>query len=92
MWRFPNYCKPVGCTRSPPLPFIPGAEVAGVVVSAPESSGLVAGDRVCALPLLGGFAEQVVAQTDLTFAARLGVVRGRRVVPVQLRHVLLRAH
>lgn len=51
----------------PPLPFIPGAEVAGVVVSAPEGSGLVAGDRVCALPLLGGFAEQVVAQTDLTF-------------------------
>ncbi|MFT4299637.1 MAG: NADPH:quinone oxidoreductase family protein [Aeromicrobium sp.] len=51
----------------PPLPFVPGAEVAGVVVSAPEGSGFAAGDRVAALPLLGGFAEQVVADPTLTF-------------------------
>lgn len=35
---------------SPPLPFIPGSEVAGVVRSAPEGSGFAAGDRVCAFP------------------------------------------
>ncbi|MFZ2241858.1 MAG: NADPH:quinone oxidoreductase family protein [Gordonia amarae] len=65
---FPELLQTRGLYQvKPPLPFIPGAEVAGVVVSAPEGSGLVAGDRVCALPLLGGFAEQVVAQTDLTF-------------------------
>ena len=52
----------------PELPFTPGAEVAGVVVSAPEGSGLAAGDRVAALCLLGGFAEQVATAPELTFA------------------------
>lgn len=51
----------------PDLPFIPGAEVAGVVVEAPADSGLAPGDRVASLCLLGGFAEQVQAQADLTF-------------------------
>lgn len=51
----------------PPLPFVPGAEVAGVVVEAPEGSGFAPGDRVAALPMLGGFAEQVVADALLTF-------------------------
>lgn len=51
----------------PDLPFVPGAEVAGVVTAAPASSSLAVGDRVAALPLLGGFAEQVVARPDLTF-------------------------
>ena len=37
---------------SPPLPFVPGSEIAGVVRSAPEGSGLSAGDRVCAFPSL----------------------------------------
>src|SRR5215217_3413060 len=32
----------------PPLPFVPGSEVAGVVRSAPERSGLSPGDRVAA--------------------------------------------
>lgn len=52
----------------PDLPFIPGAEVAGVVIDAPATSDLKPGDRVAALPMLGGFAEQVLAQPDLTFA------------------------
>jgi NADPH2:quinone reductase len=39
-------------------PFIPGTEVAGVVRSAPEGSGLAAGDRVFGPVLLGGYAEQ----------------------------------
>ncbi|MCW2768729.1 MAG: NADPH:quinone oxidoreductase [Aeromicrobium sp.] len=51
----------------PALPFTPGAEVAGEVISAPEGSGFSAGDRVAALCLLGGFAEEVVAPVDLTF-------------------------
>ena len=52
---------------SPELPFIPGAEVAGMVVSAPKPSGLCAGDRVAALPMLGGFAERVLSRPDRTF-------------------------
>ncbi|MDO9379411.1 MAG: NADPH:quinone oxidoreductase family protein [Nocardioidaceae bacterium] len=49
----------------PDLPFVPGSEVAGVVVSAPDGSGLSVGDRVAAMSMLGGFGEQVLAQPDL---------------------------
>lgn len=52
----------------PPLPFVPGSEVAGEVVSAPAGSPFSPGDRVGAFPLLGGFAERTVAAVDLTFA------------------------
>lgn len=52
----------------PELPFVPGAEIAGDVISAPEGSGFSPGDRVAALCLLGGFAEQVVAPVTETFA------------------------
>jgi NADPH2:quinone reductase len=51
----------------PELPFIPGAEVAGVVVEAPADAPVRAGDRVAGLPFLGGFAEQVVCPVDATF-------------------------
>ncbi len=51
----------------PPLPFVPGSEVAGVVRSAPADSGLVAGDRVAAFCALGGFAETAVAPAFFTF-------------------------
>ncbi|HPU12687.1 MAG TPA: NADPH:quinone oxidoreductase family protein [Aeromicrobium sp.] len=65
---FPELLQTRGLYQfKPPLPFVPGAEVAGTVVSAPVDSGLVAGDRVAALPMLGGFAEQVAADPDLTF-------------------------
>src|SRR6185437_10999034 len=50
----------------PPLPFTPGSEVGGVVRSAPEGSGLAAGDRVAACCMLGGFAEVAVAPEFLT--------------------------
>ena len=40
-------------------PFVPGMEVAGVVRSAPQSSGFTAGQRVSAFTMLGGYAEQV---------------------------------
>jgi NADPH2:quinone reductase len=51
----------------PPLPFVPGTEVAGVVRSAPDGSGVSEGDRVAAASLLGGFAEVAVAPDFLTF-------------------------
>jgi NADPH2:quinone reductase len=51
----------------PPLPFVPGSEVGGVVRSAPQDSGLAAGDRVAAFCMLGGFAEVAVAPAFLTF-------------------------
>lgn len=52
---------------SPPMPFIPGTEVAGVVRSAPEGSGFAAGDRVCAFPGLTGFAEVVSTDPTVVF-------------------------
>jgi NADPH2:quinone reductase len=51
----------------PPLPFVPGAEVAGVVKSAPEGADVQPGDRVAAMCMLGGFAEVAVAPPWLTF-------------------------
>jgi NADPH:quinone reductase len=51
----------------PALPFVPGAEVAGVVRSAPGGAPVRAGDRVAAFCGLGGFAEVTVAPAFLTF-------------------------
>jgi NADPH2:quinone reductase len=51
----------------PDLPFVPGAEVAGTVRSAPEGTALKTGDRVAAMAMLGGFAEVAVAPDFLTF-------------------------
>ena len=52
----------------PDLPFTPGSEVAGVVRSAPEGSGLAPGDRVVGLTgLAGGMAEVVALPADLCF-------------------------
>jgi len=52
----------------PPLPFVPGSEVAGIVRSAPEGAQVRAGDRVAAFCALGGFAETAVAPEFFTFA------------------------
>ena len=51
----------------PPLPFIPGSEVGGVVRSAPEGASVKPGDRVAAFCMLGGFAEVAVAPAYFTF-------------------------
>lgn len=51
----------------PELPFIPGAEVAGVVAEAPPGAPVQVGDRVAALPFLGAFAEQVTCPVNATF-------------------------
>jgi NADPH:quinone reductase len=52
----------------PPLPFIPGSEVGGVVRSAPDGAAVSAGDRVAAFCGLGGFAEVVAAPEYFCFA------------------------
>ena len=52
----------------PPLPFVPGSEVAGIVRSAPEGATVRPGERVAAFCGLGGFAETVVAPEFFTFA------------------------
>ena len=64
----------------PELPFIPGAEVAGTVRSAPEGSAHKPGDRVVSMCMLGAFADTVAAPEFLTFAARRRARRraGRR--------------
>jgi NADPH2:quinone reductase len=51
----------------PPLPFVPGSEVAGIVISAPPGAEVAAGDRVAAFCALGGFAETAVAPAYFTF-------------------------
>jgi NADPH:quinone reductase len=82
---FPEVLQSRGLYQvKPALPYIPGSEVAGVVVSAPDNSGFSAGDRVAAFtmfegpnqtaqPMLGGLAEQAVAAVDMTFALPDGV-------------------
>ena len=65
---FPDVLQTRGLYQiKPPLPFIPGSEVAGLVRVAPAGSGLSEGDRVAAFPFLGGFAEQVVCDPSMVF-------------------------
>jgi NADPH2:quinone reductase len=52
----------------PPLPFVPGSEVGGIVLSAPAGAAVKAGDRVAGFCGLGGFAETAVAPPFFTFA------------------------
>ncbi len=51
----------------PPLPFVPGSEVGGVVREASAEASVKPGDRVAAFCMLGGFAETVVAPPFMTF-------------------------
>lgn len=51
----------------PALPFIPGSEVAGIVLDAPASSNFRPGDRVAAFPGFGGFAEQIATDPAVVF-------------------------
>jgi NADPH:quinone reductase len=65
---FPEVLQSRGLYQvKPPLPFVPGSEVAGTVRSAPDGSELKVGDRVAACCMLGAFAEVVVAPDFLTF-------------------------
>jgi len=52
----------------PPLPFVPGGEVAGVVTElGSEVRGFAVGDRVLSRCALGGYAEQVAAPAATTY-------------------------
>ena len=51
----------------PPLPFVPGSEVGGIVRSAPADADVKEGDRVAAFCMLGAFAEVVVAPEFMCF-------------------------
>ena len=52
----------------PELPFVPGAEVAGVVRASSNGTGFAPGDRVAGFSFLGGMAEIAVAPAFLTVA------------------------
>jgi NADPH:quinone reductase len=65
---FPEVLQSRGMYQlKPELPFVPGSEVAGVVRSAPDGSGVAPGERVAAFCMLGGFAEVAVAPEHLCF-------------------------
>lgn len=76
---FPDVLMSRGLYQTkPPLPFVPGVEVAGTVRSAPANSGFARGDRVMAVTMLGGFAEVALAPAAMTchLPARLGFEQG----------------
>jgi NADPH2:quinone reductase len=51
--------------RKPPLPFVPGTEISGVITElGPDVSGLRVGDRVAAMLDWGGFGEEAVASAE----------------------------
>jgi NADPH2:quinone reductase len=80
---FPDVLQTRGLYQlKPDLPFVPGAEVAGTVLSAPAGSGLSEGERVMAFTVLGGMAERAVAPAYLTFplADSLSVEQGASVI------------
>jgi NADPH2:quinone reductase len=51
--------------RRPDVPFTPGWEVAGVVRA--DAAGFRGGDRVAAMPTIGGLAETVAVDTHMVF-------------------------
>lgn len=66
---FPDVLQTRGLYQyKPELPFVPGAEVAGVVLSAPADAEVEVGSRVAGFTLLGGLAERAVAPPFMTFA------------------------
>lgn len=65
---FPDVLQTRGLYQyKPDMPFVPGAEVGGLVRSAPADSGLSAGDRVAAFTAVGGMAEVAVSPAFMTF-------------------------
>ncbi len=65
---FPDVLQSRGLYQfKPDPPFVPGAEVAGVVRSAPDGAGVAPGDRVAAMTMLGGWAEVAAAPPHMTF-------------------------
>lgn len=70
---FPDLLMSRGLYQSkPPLPFVPGVEVAGIVLSS-TSGEFAPGDPVMAVTMVGGFAEVAVAPPALTVPIPLGL-------------------
>jgi NADPH:quinone reductase len=66
---FPDALQSRGLYQyKPEMPYTPGAEIAGVVRSAPDGAHVAACDRVCGLTMLcGAMAEVVALQPDRVF-------------------------
>ena len=65
---FPDVLQSRGLYQyKPDMPFVPGAEVAGIVRSAPDGAEVSPGDRVAAFTGIGGMAEVAVAPPFMTF-------------------------
>ena len=65
---FPDVLQSRGLYQfKPDLPFVPGAELSGVVVESSDDS-FSPGDRVAAMTLLGAMAQRAVAPPAMTFA------------------------
>src|SRR6201989_3290025 len=65
---FPEVLQTRGMYQvKPDLPFVPGSEVGGVVLSASDGSGFEPGAGVAAFCMLGAFAEVAVSPPQLTF-------------------------
>jgi NADPH2:quinone reductase len=65
---FPELLQSRGMYQmKPPLPYVPGSEVGGVVLSAPPEAAVKPGERVAAFCALGGWAETTVAPEYFTF-------------------------
>lgn len=65
---FPDVLQSRGLYQfKPDPPFVPGAEVAGIVRSAPDDADVRPGDRVAAFTFLGGFADVAVAPAYMTY-------------------------
>jgi len=58
----------------PPFPFTPGAEICGVVCEVGDGAeGFAVGDRVFAVPNIGGFAEVAVVPADCAYRLPAGM-------------------
>jgi NADPH:quinone reductase len=69
--NFPDVLQTRGLYQiKPELPFVPGSEVAGTVVS---GDGFAPGQRVAAFPGWGGFAERVAVEPGMVFPLPDGV-------------------
>ncbi|HUB35494.1 MAG TPA: alcohol dehydrogenase catalytic domain-containing protein, partial [Solirubrobacteraceae bacterium] len=65
---FPEVLQSRGLYQlKPPLPFVPGSEIAGIVREASPGAGVKEGERVAAFCVLGAFAELAVAPGFLAY-------------------------
>ncbi|WP_028605508.1 NADPH:quinone oxidoreductase family protein [Ottowia thiooxydans] len=69
--------------RKPPLPFVPGTEVAGVILEvASDVTGFKPGDRVAASLDWGGYGEQAIATAETVWHVPDGVeLRDAAIIP-----------